>query len=51
MDPAAPGHYCALAFVFLRSNDITKARQAAMKLKGVDPNNQGYQQLFRNLGM
>lgn len=43
--------YYALTYVYLQSNDRTKAIQAAMQLKQLDPNNPNYQQIFSTLGI
>jgi hypothetical protein len=43
--------YYALCFVYLQSNDKIKAKQMALKLKELDPNNPDYQQLFKNFGI
>ena len=51
LDPSSSEMYYALCFVYLQSNDKIKAKQVAIKLKELDPNNPGYQQLFKNLGV
>ena len=51
LNPLSPEMYYALCFVYIQSNDILKAKQAGMKLKQLDSNNPGYQQLFKNLGL
>jgi len=43
--------YYALCFVYLQSNDKIKAKQMAIKLKELDPNNPEYRDLFKNFGM
>ncbi len=51
LDPSSPEMYYALCFVYLQSNDKIKAKQVAIKLKELNPNNPGYQQLFKNFGI
>lgn len=50
LDPSSEMYY-ALFFVYLQSNDKIKAKQMAIKLKELDPNNPDYQQLFKNFGI
>ena len=51
LDPSSPEMYYALCFVYLQSNDKIKAKQMVIKLKELDPNNPGYQQLFKDFGI
>ena len=51
LDPSSSEMYYALCFVYLQSNDKIKAKQVAIKLKELDPNNPAYQQLFKNFGI
>lgn len=43
-------HY-ALCFVYMQSNNQTKAIETAVKLKLLDANNPNYQELFKNFGI
>jgi Flp pilus assembly protein TadD len=49
IDPSASELYYALTFVYIQSNNVDKARQSALKLKQLDPNNPNYSQLFSSL--
>lgn len=51
ISPDAPDLYYALTFVYIQSDNKTKAQQTALLLKQLDPNNPNYQELFRNLGL
>jgi len=51
LDPLSAEMYYALCFVYIQSNDTIKAREAAIKLKQLDPDNPNYQQLFKNFGI
>ena len=51
IDPSSAELYYALTFIYLQDNDLKKAKQAAIKLKQLDPGNPDYQQLFNNLGI
>ena len=51
IDPSSAELYYALTFVYLQSNDVTKARQTGIKLKQLDPNNPDYLDLYKNLGI
>lgn len=51
LDPSLPDLYYALAFVYLQTRDMPRAREAAIKLKQLDPNNPNYSELFKNLGI
>jgi hypothetical protein len=37
--------------VYIQAGKQAKAQQTALRLKQMDPNNQNYQELFRNLGL
>jgi len=43
--------YYAICFVYIQSNNAIKAKEAAIKLKQLDPGNPNYQQLFKNFGI
>ena len=47
----APELYYALVFVYMQSNNVEKAQQAATVLKQLDPTNPNYQQLFSQLNI
>jgi Flp pilus assembly protein TadD len=51
IDPLSPELYYALAFVYIQTNDLSKAKQTGIKLKQLDPNNPDYQQFFKNFGI
>lgn len=51
INPSAPELYYVLTFVYIQKNDQNKAKEMALILKKLDPNNLDYQQLFRNLGI
>ena len=51
IEPGLPELYYALTFVYLQSNNTSAARQTAIKLKQLDPNNRDYLQLFQQLGI
>jgi predicted Zn-dependent protease len=51
LDPSSPEMYYALCFVYIQSNNTIKAKEAAIKLKQLDPGNPNYQQLFKNFGI
>lgn len=51
INPAAPELYYVLTIVYLQTHDSTKARQAGIKLKQLDPDNPDYAQVFKNLGI
>lgn len=48
--PSEPELYYALTFVYIQSNNKSKALQTAMKLKQLDPKNPSYQGLYKNMG-
>jgi Tfp pilus assembly protein PilF len=49
--PSSPELYYALTYVYIQSNQLAKAKQSAIQLKQLDPNNPNYQQMFVNLGV
>jgi len=51
IDPASAEMYYAICFVYIQSNNTIKAKEAAIKLKQLDPGNPNYQQLFKNFGI
>ncbi len=51
IDPSSVEMYYALCFVYIQSNETIKAKEAAIKLKQLDPGNPNYQQLFKNFGI
>ena len=51
IDPSSAEMYYALCFVYIQSNNTIKAKEAAIKLKQLDPDNPNYQQLFKNFGI
>lgn len=51
LNPSAPELYYALTFVYIQTNNVTKAQKTALLLKQLDPNNTEYQELFRNMGI
>jgi len=51
LNPGDAELYYALTYVYMQSNNKTKAIQAAMQLKQLDPNNPNYEQIFSTLGI
>ena len=51
IDPSSSDLYFALSFLYLDIKDMVKARQAAIKLKQLDPANPAYSDLFKSLGI
>ena len=51
LNSSDPELYYALTFVYIQTNDSSKAQHTATKLKQLDPNNPNYQQLFKNFGI
>ncbi len=51
INPTTPDLYYALTFVYIQSNNKSKAQQTAFQLKQMDPSNPNYQELFMNLGL
>lgn len=51
INPADAELYYALTFVYIQSNNKAKARQAAIKLKQLDPANPNYQPIFKSIGI
>jgi tetratricopeptide (TPR) repeat protein len=51
INPSDSELYYALTFVYIQSNNKSKAIETAMKLKQLDANNPNYQQVFSSLGI
>lgn len=51
INPSDSELYYALTFVYIQTNNRSKAIQTAIKLKQLDPSNPNYQQIFNNLGI
>jgi Flp pilus assembly protein TadD len=51
LNPSNPEIYYALTFVYIQTNNRSKAMQTAIKLKQLDASNPNYQQIFKNLGI
>ena len=51
INPSDPQLYYVLTIVYLQWNNMVKAKQTAIKLKQLDPNNPSYSQMFKNLGI
>ena len=51
INPSDSELYYALTFVYIQTNNRSKAIQTALKLKQLDPANPNYQQIFNNLGI
>ena len=51
MNPSDAELHYALTFVYIQSNNKSKAIQTALQLKQLEPNNPNYQQVFSSLGI
>jgi tetratricopeptide (TPR) repeat protein len=51
INPTNPKLCYAISCVYTQTNNIPKAKQIAMKLKQLDPNNLNYQQMFNSSGI
>lgn len=51
INPSDSELYYALTFVYIQSNNKTKALETAIKLKQLDAGNPNYQQVFQSLGI
>ncbi|WP_310560510.1 tetratricopeptide repeat protein [Flavobacterium sp.] len=51
INPSNSELYYSLTFVYIQSNNKTKAISTAMKLKQLDAGNPNYQQVFQSLGL
>ena len=51
INPSNSELYYALTFVYIQTDNRSKAIQTAIKLKQLDSANPNYQQIFKNLGI
>jgi tetratricopeptide (TPR) repeat protein len=51
LNPNEPDLYYGLTFVYIQTGNTLKAKQTAILLKKMDPNNPNYQEVFKHLGL